>query len=180
MRNDGSYRGKEADVGDIESSIEAAVRYLSEHPDEVRYIDSPATAALEEGLRFRVTGPGSEKVSTDMPSAVGGGNSAPSPGWLFRAGLASCGGSLIAMEAARAGVRPSRLEVTVDSESDDRGILGMDPSVPAGPLSIRIRVRIAADAADESVLEALVRRGIDRCPVADAVRRAVEVSVEVE
>ena len=172
-------RDREASFGDIRSSIEAAVRYLSEHPEEARYTDSAATAALEEGLRFRVTGPGSEDVSTDMPSSVGGGDSAPSPGWLFRAAVASCAGSLIAMEAGRAGVQPSGLEVTVDSESDDRGILGLGSSVPAGPLSMRISVRLAADAVDRSTLEELVRRGVDRCPVADAVRRAVEVSVEV-
>ena len=97
-------------MADVKSSIEAAVRYLTEHPAEVRYTDSSA------GLRFRVTGPGSEQVSTDMPSAVGGADSAPSPGWLFRAAVASCVGSLVVMEAARVGAQPSRLEVTVDSE----------------------------------------------------------------
>ena len=32
------------------------------------------------------------------------------------------------------------IEVTVDSESDDYGILGLDPAVPAGPLSMRVQV----------------------------------------
>ena len=35
-------------------------------------------------------------------------------------------------------------EVDVDSESDDRGILGLDPSVPGGPLSMRVRLRMSA------------------------------------
>jgi uncharacterized OsmC-like protein len=166
-------------MADIRSSIEAAVQYLSEHPDQARYTDSPATAQLEEGLRFRVAGSADEEVLTDMPSAVGGEGSAPSPGWLFRAAVASCAGSLIAMEAARAGAQLSRLDVDVDSESDDRGILGMDPSIPAGPLSMGIRVRIAAEGADRSALEEIVRRGVDRCPVADAVRRAVATTVEI-
>jgi uncharacterized OsmC-like protein len=163
----------------VKESIEGAVAYLSEHPDEARYRDSVATAALEEGLRFRVTGPQGEKVTTDMPSAVGGGGAGLSPGWLFRAAVASCAGSLVAMEAAREGIRLTALMVDVDSESDDRGILGMDPDVPAGPLSVRIRVNASFDGADGAVANAMVRRAIEQCPVADAVRRAVDVALEI-
>jgi uncharacterized OsmC-like protein len=84
------------------------------------------------------------------------------------------------MEAARAGLEPSSLEVIVDSESDDRGILGMDPSVPAGPLGMRILVRMRSEGSKQAEVVGVVRRGIDRCPVTDAVRRAIEVSVEVD
>jgi uncharacterized OsmC-like protein len=164
-------------LADIRASVQAAVQYLSEHPAEARYTDSEATATLEDGLRFRVGGPTTEEVFTDMPAAVGGNDSAPSPGWLLRAAVASCVGTLVAMEAARAGLQLSLLDVRVDSESDDRGILGMDPSVPAGPLSMRIVVHIAAPGADATTLEQVARRGVDRCPVADAVQRAVETTV---
>jgi uncharacterized OsmC-like protein len=164
-------------VEDIRSSIEAAVGYLSEHPDEARYRDSVATATLERGLRFRVTGPGGEEVVTDMPPAVGGGGEAPSPGWLYRAAAAACAGSLVAMEAARDGVRLTSLAVEVDGESDDRGILGMAGDVPPGPLSVRIVVRVAAE--DDADLEAIVRRAVARCPVTDALGREVPTTVEV-
>jgi uncharacterized OsmC-like protein len=80
-----------------------------------------------------------------MPTGVGGGSSAPSPGWLARAALASCDATVIAMRAAELGIPLQGLEVTVDSESDDRGLLGMDDAVPAGPLSSRILVRIVAE-----------------------------------
>jgi len=164
----------------IRESIDGAVAYLSEHPDDARYTDSAATAVLEEGLRVRVTGPQGEEVTTDMPSAVGGVGSEPSPGWLLRAALASCAGSLIAMEAARAGLAVARLAVEVDGESDDRGILGMDPGVPAGPLSVRIRVDAEFEGGDPAAGEAAIRRGIERCPVADAVGRAVPVTLELD
>jgi uncharacterized OsmC-like protein len=163
----------------IGESIEGAVAYLSEHPDEARYTDSVATAVLEGGLRFRVTGAQGEDLTTDMPSAVGGGGVGLSPGWLFRASLASCAGSLIAMEAARAKIALTGLTVEVDSESDDRGILGMDPETPAGPLSVRIRVAASFDDADQAGAEAAIRRGSERCPVADAVRRSVDVVLEI-
>lgn len=40
----------------IQQSIEQAIQYLSEHPDECRYIDKAATAVVEEGLRCRAEG----------------------------------------------------------------------------------------------------------------------------
>jgi uncharacterized OsmC-like protein len=84
------------------------------------------------------------------------------------------------MEAARGGVTLRSLEVEVDSESDDRGILGMDQTVPSGPLSTRVRVRAAADGVEEKRLRELLERGAARCPSLDATRRAVDVTLEIE
>jgi uncharacterized OsmC-like protein len=167
-------------VAEIKESIENAVRYLSEHPDEARYTDSYARATLGEALRVEVEGPAGERVVADMPSGVGGRAEVPSPGWLFRAAIASCVASTIGMEAAREGVTLRSLEVEVDSESDDRGILGMDEAVPAGPLSTRIRIRARADGVEKGRLRELLERGAGRCPVCDATKRAVEVSLQIE
>jgi uncharacterized OsmC-like protein len=166
-------------VEHIRSSIENAVRYLTEHPDQARYTDSAATATLEEGLRCRVEGPGGASVITDMPESVGGGAAGPSPAWLLRAALASCVASLIAMESAREGLTLERLEVTVDSESDDRGILAIDPSVPGGPLSVRVRVLAEAAGAGSDTLREIVERGERLCPVYDTVTRAVPVTLQI-
>ncbi len=163
----------------IRESIESAIDYLSAHPAEARYTDSPATAVID-GLRSKVTGASGEFLITDMPKSVGGEDSAPSPGWLLRAAIASCEATLIAMRAAQEGVELSTLEVTVDSESDDRGILGVDESVPAGPLSASIRVQIAAEGVSEEVLHEVVQRADRHCPVSDAVQRAVPTTVDVQ
>ncbi|MGH2572791.1 MAG: OsmC family protein [Actinomycetota bacterium] len=165
---------------DIGDSIEKAVRYLSEHPEEVRYTDSPARATLGEALRVEVEGSGDERIATDMPGGVGGRGEEPSPGWLFRAALASCVASTIGMEAARERLRLTSLEVEVDSESDDRGILGMEEGVPAGPLSTRVRIRASVEGAEEVLAREILERGARRCPVFDATRRAIDVTVEAE
>jgi uncharacterized OsmC-like protein len=162
----------------IRAAIEAASNWLLEHPDEARYTDSLATARLEEGLRVRVAGANGEALLTDMPAAVGGANSAASPGWAFRASLAACVLSLATMRAAQQGLADFRCEVDVDSESDDRGILGVDPSVVAGPLSVRIAVRMRATDAGLTQLEHIAAWAVDHCPVADAVARAVPLRVE--
>jgi uncharacterized OsmC-like protein len=163
----------------IRAAIAGASEWLRQHPAEARYTDSTATARLESGLRITVSGPSGESIATDMPAAVGGAGSAASPGWLYRAALAACVLSLATMRAAQLGITAFRCEVDVDSESDDRGILGVDPEVPAGPLSIRVGVRLSADAADGEQLEGVARWAIDHCPVAEAAGRAVPLRLEV-
>lgn len=164
----------------IRESITKATEYLAAHPEEARYTDSPATAVIEEGLRCRVEGPGGRLAVTDMPGSVGGAGSAPSPGWLSRAAQASCDATVIAMRAAQEGITLKFLEVTVDSESDDRGLLGVDDSIPAGPLSGRIRVRIAAEGVDPQQLRDLVEWADRHSPVTDGCRRAIPTAVEVD
>lgn len=163
----------------IKTAVEAASTYLAAHPDEARYTDSLARAIVEDGLRVRVDGPSGERVVTDMPAAVGGRASAPSPGWMLRAAVAACVASLAVMRAAQLGWTGVRCEVDVESESDDRGMLALDASVPAGPLSMRVRLRLAADGIGLEGLEELAVWAVDHCPVSDAVRRGVPVHVEV-
>jgi uncharacterized OsmC-like protein len=163
----------------IRAALEGAGAYLTEHPDEARYTDSIAVARLESGLRVAVEGPNDERLVTDMPSAVGGSGSAPSPGWFLRAAVAACALSLATMRAAQVGMTGFRCEVEVDSESDDRGILGLDPSTPAGPLSMRLAFRMAAEEANLAQLEEVAVWAADHCPVSDAVRRGVPLHIEV-
>ena len=164
----------------IRNSIETAIDYLSQHPNEARYTDSLATAELEEGLRFRIVDPEGRKLVSDMPESIGGGNEAPSPGWLLRAAIASCTATLTAMRAAQLKVQLTELKVLVDSESDDHGILGMEESIPAGPLSVRIRFHILADGASERELREVVDWAVKHCPVTDALQRDIPLTTEVE
>lgn len=167
-------------MSEIRNAIEGAVEYLTQHPDEARYTDSVARATLSSSLRVDVEGPDGERLATDMPTSIGGRGEAPSPGWLFRAAIASCVASTVAMEAARAGVELISLEVEVDSESDDRGILGMDPAVPAGPLSASVRIRAAIQGVTPGDLGQILERGARRCPVFDATTRDVHVVIDVD
>ena len=164
---------------DIARAIANARSYLTANPGEARYRDGPASATIEEGLRVRVTGTDGSSLVTDMVTGIGGGGSAPSPGWLFRAAYASCVATLIAMRAAEEGWVLSGLDVTVDSESDDRGILGISPDIPAGPLSVRVAVRVSVPGVDAEVSRAAIEAAVARCPVHDAVARPVPVDIEI-
>jgi uncharacterized OsmC-like protein len=167
---------------EMRAKIQGAIDYLNANPKEARYTDSHATARLADpaGLRVEVEGPNGARITTDMPTSVGGTNTTASPGWYLRAAEASCVATLLAMRAAHAGIHLEDIEVTVDSESDDRGILGADESVPGGPLSTRVAVRARGVDISREQLQELADWAVEHCPVTDAVRRAIPMAVEVE
>src|ERR687887_2311806 len=141
----------------IRSAIEMASGKLAEHPEMAVGTDAAATAMHEDGLRFRVDGPNGA-ITTDMSESVGGGASAPTPGWLMRAALAACDATTVAMEAARDGIELSDLTVSVESETDFRGVLGVEGSPHPGPLAVRVRIELSAAGASEEQLREVVRR----------------------
>ena len=164
----------------IRTALRGAIDYLTEHPEDAKATDSLATATIEDGLRCIVRGPDGEEVHTDMVTSVGGGNTAPSPGWLLRAATASCVATLLAMKAALDEVQLGSVEVAVDSQSDDLGILGIDDGVPAGPLSVTVRVKLASNGSDPEKLKELVAWAHDHCPLCDLTKRAVPITLETE
>lgn len=164
---------------EIAQAITSSRQYLNDRPEKARSRDSKATAVLEEGLRVRVEGPRGWSLATDMAPGVGGKGSAPTPGWMLRSASAACLVSLIAMRAAEEGVDLSLLEVEVDSESDNRGLLGLGDDIPAGPLGLRTLVRVAAADVDDATLRDIVQWADEHSPVDDAVRRAVPVELVV-
>ena len=140
----------------------------------------PVTARLVDGLQCELTGPKNERYVTDMPRAMGGGGTAPNPGWFLRAAAASCTASVIGMRAAKLGIALKALEVTVDTDSDLRGILGLDEQVSAGQSALRMTVRIAAPGASPETLRELVEWGEAHSPVSCTLKQAPACSLEVE
>lgn len=158
------------------SQISVALENLSQvftaHPEKAQAKQAAAVATLESGLKCRVVGPAGEEIKTDMPRAMGGSASDPNPGWFFRASLASCCATVIAMRAARLGINLSKLEVAVESEGDNRGILGLDNRISACMSGLRTTVQITADNAGAEQLEELVRWSDRHSPVGCTVREA--------
>lgn len=163
----------------IGEAVAAASAYLTEHPDEARYRDSVAIARIESGLSVTVSGADGATLRTDMPTGIGGTASAPSPGWVMRAAAASCVASLVAIRAASLGIEVRSVEVEVDSESDDRGILGLADDVPAGPLSTRVSVAIDTPGRSPVEIEEIAAWAVAHCPVVDAIRRAIPTELIV-
>lgn len=164
---------------DIAVAVSRVVEHLEAHPED-GYDVGVSVTATTTGLRASSESPDGHVVVTDMPRGIGGGASAPSPGWLLRAALASCDATLIALRAASIGVELDTLEVTVAMDFDDRGLMGTDDTVPAGPLSSNVSVRIGAEDSDEETLRGIVAWAELHSPVGDALSRAIPGTLGVE
>ncbi len=168
----------------IAASLERVASVLRRKPHAGLADDSEATARWDGGLRTSVRSDSGTSVVTDMPTEVGGEACAITPGWLLRAGLASCSATRIAMAAAAEGITLHTLEVRATSRSDARGLLAipeMDGSaVPAGPLAMALHVRISAPGVPEARLRALVASTATCSPVTGAVEQPLPVAMHVE
>ena len=164
----------------VRNAIEGLSAAISAQPEKARAKNASATARIIEGLQCQINGPHGESLTTDMPPSMGGNASGPNPGWLLRSALASCTATVIAMRAATLGVTLSILEVTVESESDIRGILGLDESVSAGLRSVRTRVRIEAPEATPEQLREIVTWADDHSPVGCTLRQSPAYSLEID
>jgi uncharacterized OsmC-like protein len=164
----------------IRAAIENVSAAISADPAKARSKNAPATARLTAGLQCEVSGPYNERLITDMPPAMGGTASGPNPGWLLRGALASCTVTVIAMRAAKLGVTLSNLEITVESDSDNRGMLGLDESVSAGLAAVRMKVKISAPSASPETLREIVEWADAHSPVGCTMRQAPECSLDIE
>lgn len=167
-------------VPSLREAIERVSAAISADPTKGRAKNAPATARLAAGLQCELSGPYNERLITDMPQAMGGAASGPNPGWLLRGALASCTATVIAMRAAKLGMALSSLEVTVESESDNRGILGLDENVSAGLGAVRMKVKIGAAAESSDALREIVAWADAHSPVACTMRQAPGCSLEIE
>ena len=164
----------------VREAIEQLSAAISADPMKARAKNVPATARLTEGLRCELSGPYSERLVTDMAPAMGGTASGPNPGWLLRGAIASCTATVIAMRAAKLGVALSSLQVTVETDSDLRGILGLDENVLPGSGAVRIKVEIGAPNAPADVLREIVTWADHHSPVTCTMRQAPECSLDIK
>jgi organic hydroperoxide reductase OsmC/OhrA len=171
-------------IDDIARAVQRVETVLKRRPASGIHDDAPATARWQTGLRVMACYANGTQISTDMPAELGGSGDQVTPGWLFRAGLASCLATRIALGAATAGIELALLEVSASSRSDARGLLGMaDVSgepVGAGPCEVQLLVRIAAPGVSAQTLQTLVEDG-NRCsPISAVVRAVVPIALRIE
>jgi uncharacterized OsmC-like protein len=168
----------------ISAAITRVKAVLRRRPEAGLHDDAVATARWQGGTRVVSSHANGTQMLTDMPSELGGNGDQVTPGWLFRAGLASCFATSIAMRAATEGIELLRLEVLASSRSDTRGFLGIaDASgepVCAGPLDVQLCVHICAQGVAPDRLKTLVEESHECSPVPSAVRNAVPVALRIE
>ena len=169
---------------DIATAMQRVESVLKRRPAARMHDDPPATARWQTGLRIAASHANGTQLLTDMPTELGGSGEHVTPGWLLRAGLATCLATRIAMSAASAGIELTFLEVLASSRSDARGLLGMMEAsgepVGAGPRDVRLLVRISAAEISAERLRQLVEESNGCSPVSAALREQVSVALQVE
>jgi uncharacterized OsmC-like protein len=98
----------------------------------------------------------------------------------MRGALANCEAIMIALRAAQLGIELQHLQVRVDNISDDRGMLGMDEAIPAGPLKLKISVHIDADGVSEEKLYEIVNWAEKHSPVGEPLTRVMPTEYKVD
>jgi uncharacterized OsmC-like protein len=171
-------------VENIAAAMLRVQTVLQRKPQVGMHDDAPATARWHGDLRVVASHANGTQMATDMPGELGGTGDQVTPGWLFRAGLASCLATCIAMHAAAQGIALGVLEVRASSRSDLRGLFGMADAdgapVGAGPVETHLSVRIAAPGIAAERLTRLVEQSYAWSPISAALRDAVPVSVAIE
>ena len=178
------YKGLRMETGSIASALHRLESVLRRRPAAGLHDDAPASALWARGTRIVTHHANGTQLVTDMPVEFGGSGDQVTPGWLFRAGLASCLATCIAMRAAAAGIVLESLSVTAGSRSDTRGLLGMadagGDAVCAAPVEVQLNVRISSSGVSPERLRELVEESHRCSPVPTAVRSVVPVDLVVE
>lgn len=167
----------------VRTALQRVEAALKRRPDWGRHEDAPATAVWEGDTAFRVAHDNGFASSTDMPTELGGEGKHVTPGWLFRASVASCAGTSIYLAAVAAGVALQRLQVRVESQSDVRGLLGMaeadgTPVLP-GTAELQLHVSICAAGVADADLRALIDTAMSRSPIPAVVRAPTGIALNV-
>lgn len=169
---------------DIAAALQRVEAVLRRRPEAGLHEDSQAVARWSGGLTVVASHANGTQVPTDMPGEFGGGGDRVTPGWLLRAGFASCVATRIAMGAATERIELQQLEVRVDSRSDARGMLDVAQAdgtpVIAGPLDMQLWVRICAPGVAPERLRTLVEESHRCSPMSAAIQLAVPVTLRIE
>lgn len=169
---------------ELTAALQRASSVLQRRPQAGIHADASASARWLGGLRVVSGHANGTQVATDMPAELGGSGDQVSPGWLFRAGFASCTATCIVMTAAIEGIALNALEVHAHSRSDTRGPLGLSEvdgsPVYAGPHDMQLQVRIAANGVPAARLRQLVEDSYQRSPIARVVLDAIPVAVHID
>jgi uncharacterized OsmC-like protein len=137
---------------DLKTAFDRNAKALKLRPSLGRN-SATTTAKVRDGLVCEIDA-GAWHFTTDMPAALGGTESAPTPGVYGRAALASCLATSYVLYAAKLGVPIGALEVEVQTDYDHGAMFGVSDS-PPGYLEVRYLVRVQSGAAEAEVLRVL-------------------------
>ncbi|MEM0990264.1 MAG: OsmC family protein [Pseudomonadota bacterium] len=122
-------------------------------------------ARVTRGLRCEVI-EGDDYLIADVGRALGGGGDGPSPSTLLRAALSSCVAIGVKQWALRDGVPIDEVSVTVETDLDARGQLGVADEITPGFLCIRLLIDVVGPT-DPKTVDAVIAKSLRYSPLRD-------------
>ena len=156
------------DTKPIAAAFASVAEMFEEDPGRGRNT-AVSRARIEDGLTCHVE-EGRWSLVADMSEKAGGARKGPTPGVLGRAALGSCIAIGFVMEASRAGVPISSVEVEVQTDFDDGALFGVSDA-PPGYLEVRYEVSVCGSASEED-LQRVATAADARSPYLDVFGRA--------
>lgn len=152
-----------------------AISIYTQRPERAQVVHRGA-AAVRDGLSCTYEQDG-HRLTLDMPNAIGGSDEGPTPGYFGRAAICGCLAIGIKMTAAREGLSLDAVNVGIEQDWDNRGVLAMEGASPV-PSDTRIAIEIRSPEAEDKVSE-MVDRALANDPWFLAYRDAQPVSTAI-
>ncbi len=164
------------DLQIIKQAVERAVKTVTLRPERGQRVYRN-TATVDDGLFCQVEEAG-QCITMDMPKALGGDASAPNPSMVLRSAMSACVAIGIKQWAARRDVPIDRVEVTVATDVDARGQLGVVDDLTPGFEGIRLNIAVTSSS-PSNVVEDIVQETLKYSPLMDVFIRPQSVTHRV-
>jgi uncharacterized OsmC-like protein len=137
----------------IRTAIDKLNRIFKKRP-KAAFGTGSTQVQLSSGTRCVIT-EGEWKIVSDQPKNTGGKEAGPGPGFLGRGALGACLAQGYAIIFAQRELTFHSINIEVQGDTDMRGFLGMDDSIPPGYQQIRYRVNIESEEDKDTILAAI-------------------------
>ncbi|MCI4646400.1 MAG: OsmC family protein [Hyphomonadaceae bacterium] len=155
-----------SDLDPIRTALKRATRTVTLKPafGQRTYAN---TATVRSGLACNIA-EGKHDLISDVPPGMGGSGQGASPSMLFRSAVSGCLAIGLKMWAARQNVPVEEISVTVETDVDARGQLGVACKAAPGFEAIRVTIEIASNAPAEAI-GAVIEKTLRTSPMIDAI-----------
>ena len=116
------------------------------------------------------------ELHADEPPVLAGEDQAANPVEHLLHALAGCVTTSMVAHAAVRGIHIEELESELEGDIDMRGFLGLDPNVPKGYTSIRLKFKVKTDTENLKQLKSLA----EFSPVYNTLIQGAKVDIEIE
>lgn len=161
----------------IKTALNRAFSLIEKRP-EIGQRDFVSSASVKDGMQCKINEKG-WSLATDVPEAMGGENTAPSPGVLFRASISSCVAMGIRMWAEQMDVQIDAINVEFMAHADARGQFGICDDVTPGFETGALSIFLTSDALSCDISK-VVKTSLRYSPMLDAIKGRFPIDTKIE